>query len=287
MSAESLTLAEAVSLGTVHLQRILERAGVRSLVVKGPAFAELGVRTRRRSNDIDLLIHQDDRTAATEALADAGWLVISHWFPPALDDVIYSTTFRHPLFPSTLDLHHRFSGLFAGAAAFDVLWEQRTRVTLARVPVTTVGRDHALIIEALNATKLLPEERRGNAARRVVAAAAEFGVSEVEAAAETVGARHTAAPLIEALGGGPTTTEPPAAHADWVGRGARNSGLDLAKDLITRAPGHIPRVVWQQLTLDPDIARFWAHTHGVTYRNRWQILWLRIRRMVRRSPSVS
>lgn len=284
---EPLTLSEAVPLGTVHVQRLLEGAGVRSLVIKGPAFAELGVRMPRTSNDIDMLIHQDDRARATEALADAGWSVISHWFPPALDDIIYSTTFRHPLFPSTLDLHHRFSGLFAGAAAFDALWEQRTQVTLARERVTIVGREHALIIEALNATKLLPEERRGDAARRVVGAAGEFWVSEVEDAAEAVGARHTAAPLIEALGGGSPTTEPPAAHADWVGRGARNSGLDLAKDLITRAPGHIPRVVWQQLTLDPHIARFWAHTHGVTYRNRWQILWLRIRRMVRRSPSVS
>lgn len=117
MSSEPLTLAEAVPLGTVYLQRLLERAGVRSLVIKGPAFAELGVRKPRVSNDIDLLIHQDDRTTATEVLAASGWSIISHWFLPALDEVIYSTTFRHALFPSTLDLHHRFSGLFAGAAA--------------------------------------------------------------------------------------------------------------------------------------------------------------------------
>ena len=201
--------------------------------------------------------------------------------PPALDDIIYSTTFRHPLFPSTLDLHHRFSGLFAGAAAFDVLWEQRTRVTIARERVTTVGREHALVIEALNATKLLPEARRPEAARRVVANAGEFRVAEVESAAEAVGARHTAAPLIEAMGGGAPTTEPPPAYAQWVRRGARNSGRDLVIDLLRRAPTHIPRVVWQQLTLDPEIARFWAHTHRVPYRNRWQILWLRIRRAVK------
>lgn len=279
---EPLTLSEAVPLGTVHVQRLLEGAGVRSLVIKGPAFVELGVRRPRTSNDIDMLVHQDDRARATEALTDAGWSIISHWFPPALDDIIYSTTLRHPLFPVTLDLHHRFSGLLAGAAAFDALWEKRTQVTLAQQLVTTVGREHALIIEALNATKLLEEERRADTAARVVSAAEEFEASVVSAAAESVGARHTASPLITALGGDVPAEEAPHGYREWTIRGGRNSSRDLVIDLLRRAPGHIPRVVWQQLTLDPDIARFWAHTHGVTYRNRWQILWLRARRLVRR-----
>ena len=167
MSADSLELVEAVPLGTVHLQRILERAGVRSLVVKGPAFAELGVRTRRRSNDIDLLIHQDDRTAASEALSDAGWSIISHWFPPALDDIIYSTTFHHPLFPSTLDLHHRFSGLLAGAEAFDALWEWRTQVVLAQQAIGLAGEGTLLatlpeaVARARAAYRPRPSQRAG------------------------------------------------------------------------------------------------------------------------------
>lgn len=282
MSAEPLTRAEAVPLGTVHLQRVLDRAGVRSLVVKGPAFVELGVRAARTSNDIDLLVHEDDRATATETLTEVGWGIISHWFPPALDEIIYSTTFRHPLFPVTLDLHHRFSGLLAGAAAFDALWEDRSEVTIAGQGVTTVGREHALVIESLNATKLLVEDRRAAAAQRIASAAEGFDVTAVEAAAESVGAQHTASPLIEALGGGAPTADPPAAYALWLRRGARNSGRDLVVDLVRRAPSQIPRVVWQQLTLDPDIARFWATTHGVTYRSRWQILWLRIRRALRR-----
>ena len=282
MSGDALTLAEAVPLGTVHLQQMLGRVGVRSLVIKGPAFVELGVRAPRRSNDIDMLIHEDDRTTATEALAESGWSIISHWFPPALDEIIYSTTFRHPLFPVTLDLHHRFSGLLAGAAAFDALWERQTEVDIAHQTVVTVGREHALIIEALNAIKLLQEERRADTAARVVTNAGEFEVTDVIVAAESVGARHTAAPLIEALGGGAPTSAPPPGYRQWLARGARSSGRDLVLDLVRRAPTHIPRVVWEQLTLDPEISRFWAHTHRVTYRSRWQILWLRIRRTVTR-----
>lgn len=282
MSSESLSVAEAVPLGTVHLQQLLERVGVRSLVLKGPAFVALGVRAPRQSNDIDLLVHQDDRARATEALTDAGWSIISHWFPPALDDIIYSTTLRHPLFPVTLDLHHRFSGLLAGAAAFDALWEQRTLVTLAQQVVTTVGREHALIIEALNATKVIAYERRAGAAVRVAEQVEDVDVGQVTAAARSVGARHTAAPLIKALGGGaPADPAPPGYHR-WRERGSRSTGRHLMADIVRRAPIHIPRVIWQQLTLDPDIARFWAHAHGVEYRGRWQILWLRARRVLRR-----
>ena len=61
-------------------------------------------------------------------------------------------------------------------------------------------------------------------------------------------------------------------------RGARNRGRDLIIDILRRAPGHAPRVVWEQLTLDPQVARFWARTHGVPYRSPQQVLWVRIRR---------
>lgn len=281
MTSIPLTLAEAVPLGTVLLQRLLDDAGVRSLVIKGPAFAQLGVRKPKHSNDIDLLVAPEDRTRATEALAQAGWSIISHWFPPALDDVIYSTTFRHPQFPSTLDLHHHFSGFFAGDA-FEALWRSRSWVAVAHHDVVTVGREHALIIEGLNAIKLLEDGSRAGAAGRVAAVVTDVDVDAVAEAAESVGARHTAAPLIAALGGGSPSGPPPPGYEQWVQRGARNSGRDLVIDILRRAPGQAPRVVWEQLTLDPDVARFWAHTHGVPYRSPQQILWLRVRRAVQR-----
>lgn len=281
MTSIPLTLAEAVPLGTVLLQRLLDDAGIRSLVIKGPAFVELGVRKPKHSNDIDLLVAPEDRTASTEALARAGWSIISHWFPPALDDVIYSTTFRHPQFPSTLDLHHHFSGFFAGDA-FEALWRSRSCVAVAHHDVVTVGREHALIIEGLNAIKLLEDGSRAEAAGRVAAVVTDVDVEAVAEAAESVGARHTAAPLIAALGGGSPSGPRPSGYEQWVQRGARNSGRDLVIDILRRAPGQAPRVVWEQLTLDPYVARFWAHTHGVSYRSPQQILWLRVRRAVQR-----
>ncbi len=281
--SDALTISEAVPLGTVHLQRLLSGAGVRSLVIKGPAFAALGVRAERHSNDIDLLVHPDDRPLATATLARAGWSIISHWFPPALDGIIYSTTFRHHRFPVPLDLHHCFSGLLRDAgAAFEVLWRERVGVEMAHQEVITVGREHALVIEALNAIKLLPTESRRLAAEHVVDAADDADSAAVAAAAESVGASHTATPLIIALGGAAPNGPPPPGLEQWLRRGARNTGRDLVVDLLVRSPWQIPRVVWGQLTIDPDTARFWAESHHVTYRNRWQVLGLRIRRLFRR-----
>lgn len=279
MSSIPLTLEEAVPLGTVMLQRLLEAAGIRSLVIKGPAFVELGVRQPSRSNDIDLMIAPGDRQRATAVLAGAGWGIISHWFPPALDDVIYSTTFSHTQFPATLDLHHHFTGLLADDA-FEVLWRDREAVQVARQSVATPRREHALVVEGLNAIKMLAHDRRAEAARRVVDSAAPIELGAVEAAALALGARHTAAPLISALGGPDSSEPPPAGYDDWVERGARNSGRDLIRDVLRRSPGHAPRVVWEQLTLDPKVARFWAETHAVPYRSPQQILWVRIRRML-------
>lgn len=280
--SEPLTLAEAVPLGTVHLQRLLADAGVRSLVIKGPAFVELGVRAARQSHDIDLLIHPDDRVRANEALAAARWSTISHWFPPALDDIIYSTTLHHALFPVTLDLHHRFSGLLADPAlVFERMWQRRTRVRIANHLVDTLGREQAIVVEALNATKLVAQDKRQASVARVASQVDAEDLPAVVSAAEEVGARHTAGELIAALGGPEPSGPPPDGYDSWVRRGARNSGKDLVLDILRRAPHHVPRVVWQQLTLDPKVARFWASTHGVPYRSPQQILWIRIRRALR------
>ena len=196
------------------------------------------MRRPRQSNDIDLLVAPGDREAATEALAAAGWSIISHWFPPALDDVIYSTTFRHAQFPSTLDLHHHFSGFFADDA-FDALWRSRSCVAVAHHDVVTVGREHALVIEGLNAFKMLEDGSRAEAADRVVGVVADVDVDAVAEAAESVGARHTAAPLITALGGGSPSGPPPPGYEQWVQRGARNSGRDLVLDILRLSLIHI------------------------------------------------
>lgn len=278
--SEPLTLAEAVPLGTVHLQRLLSVAGIRSLVIKGPAFAELGVRKPRQSNDIDLLIHPNDRKAMSQALTDAGWTSISHWFPAAVDDLVYSTTFSHPQFPASVDVHHYFSGVFAKAQAFEALWVDRACVVLAHGTVETLSPEHALVFEILNKFKGAYSERWPSIAESVVAASRPLNCHDVTQAAEVLGARHSAAELITALGGEASLEPPPREFELWARQAGRFRSRMYFWRIVMRAPQSIPRVLWEQVTLREDLARFWAEAHNVTYRSRHQILWLRLRGLI-------
>lgn len=281
MSGEPLTLAEAVPLGTVHLQRLLDGVGVRSLVIKGPAFVELGVRRPRTSNDIDLLIHPNDRDAMTAALVRSGWTSISHWFPPALDDLIYSTTFSHPLFPASVDVHHFFSGMFARTRAFEVMWRGRVRVVLANAEVETLCPEHALVLEALNKFKAAGAERWSEIAEAVVAATRPLNPEQVARAAEDLGAQHSAAALVVAMGGPVPSSPPSREFEEWARLCGRFRSRLYFWRILARAPGSVPRVFWQQVTLPEGLAKYWAQAHGVRYQSRRQVLWLRFRGLFR------
>lgn len=279
--SEPLTLAEAVPLGTAHLQRLLADAGVRSLVIKGPAFVELGVRRPKQSNDIDLLIHPADRHGARTALETAGWKSISHWFPPELDDLIYSITYSHPLFPVSVDVHHYYSGVFGRAKAFEEMWAERTHVPLAHCDVETLCANHALVLESLNKFKAARPALWPSVAQSVVEGAKSFDSGEIARAAELLGARHSAGELILALGG-PATGDPPSSEYErWSKQGGRFRSRMYFWRIVLRTPHAIPRVLWQQVTLPELAARQWADAHRVAYKGRVQILFLRLYVLVR------
>lgn len=279
MTSIPLTLAEAVPLGTVLLQRLLDDAGIRSLVIKGPAFVELGVRKPKQSNDIDLLIHPDDRDRVAGLLEESGWRSISHWFPPALDDVIYSVTYAHSSFPASVDVHHYYSGVFARAKAFEAMWEQRVSVDMAHAQVVTMPSAHALIFEALNKFKAVGVGQWADVARAVVGGSEEHDLDQVRRAAVELGATESAGALISALGGPPTLHASPKFRR-WAREAGRFRSRIYFWRIITRSPQSIPRVLWQQINLSEKHARWWAEAHGIPFRSRRQVLWLRLRGLV-------
>lgn len=245
--SEPLTLAEAVPLGTVHLQRLLAAAGIRSLVIKGPAFVELGVRKARQSNDIDLLVAPGDRDVAIRAVVAGGWSGLSPWYPRTLDDVTYSMTFCHPQFPVTVDLHHHFAGLLS-PDAFDVLWRRRGTVDIAHREVQVPHRTDAFVIEALNALKSRLPGQWASVAERVIEHAGDVSADDVVGAAQSLGAMETASPVIEALGDPVSLARPSAAYVRWANEAGHERPRVLLVHLLRRAPWAIPCVVWSRVT---------------------------------------
>lgn len=279
---DALTVEEAVPLGTVHVQRLLGAAGIRSLAIKGPSFLALGVRQKPQSRDIDLLVHLRDRQTAATALDSAGWTNITGIVPRQLEDITYSVTYRHQVFPVTVDLHHGFPGVFAGPAAFDTLWEQRSTVTVAHQAVDTLSQPHALVLEALNAMKRMPPETWTVACRGVLSQSIDLNVDSVVEAAEDMGARHPVAPLTRLMGGPEPAGPAPRGYHDWAGAHRRSVRRDRTVRMLRRAPQLVPRLIWQRIALDEDIARFWTDTQEIRYRSRWQVFGLRLARAARR-----
>lgn len=245
--SEPLTLAEAVPLGTVHLQRLLTAAGIRSLVIKGPAFVELGVRRPKQSNDIDLLIAPEDVSATREALRAAAWSRHSAWYPRALDDVTNSTTYSHDLFPVTVDVHDHISGLLADEI-FEAIWQRRSVIRLANCEVSAPGRDDAFIIEGVNALKAFRPEAWPDVSQRLVDAVEPLDTRALVACAESLGASETFAPVLARLGVESGPSEPSKAYVRWMDGADRDRRKVLFRHLLLRAPWAIPAVVVTRLS---------------------------------------
>lgn len=280
--SESLTLAESVSLAAAHVQRLLRDDGVRSLLIKGPAFTMLGIRPERVSNDVDILIPPDDVERATAAMVAAGWTKMSVDFPRQLDSVAYSTTLRHPYYMSSVDMHHTFSGIGPGGRPFERLWATRTTVSLAHVSVDVPSFEHSLVIEALNIFKSTRPEEWASQAALVIEGAHAAEASGVASAARDVGADWTAAPLVRALGGEVANHPLTLRERHWQWSAGRAYSIRVASYCLVAAPHRLPRVLWHVTMLNDESARLWAELRGQTYRSRRQVMGLRLRGALRK-----
>lgn len=285
MSSIPLTLAEAVPLGTVLLQRLLDDAGVRSLVIKGPAFVELGVRKPKQSNDVDLLIHPNDRRRARRALALAGWSQLSFDLPPELEAYAHSRTFQHHVMPCGLDLHHRVPGVFEDAGiAFETLWATKIEVKLAHETVVVPAVSHCLLIEALNRFRDTPISLWTDRADEVTlnSRPSGIGLEQVVHSAQELEAELTVAPLIAALGGDPRQDPSDERYLLWCRRAGHEWLPHPLLTLARVAPWRLPHFLVRQAWIPESQARHWAEKKGIAYRSRGHIALLRMLRLARK-----
>lgn len=271
MSAEEVTVDEAVPLFTVLLQRLLAEAGVRALVIKGPVFAALGVRRKKRSNDVDFLIHQCERAAAWTALRAADWESVTQTYPDSMDGFYYSVTFAHPMSPVTLDLHHRIQGLMKDSAgAFEVMWRGRTVVDLAHQEVTTLSGEHALVVEALNTIKSHPAVDPRLLVRPVAQAAFRLALpgERVLRSAQELGAVRTAESLLLETAALAVPAAADEADRSW---GRAHDGRKAVLYLLANSPTDLLPYLWQHVVLSERTAHSWAESNGIAYRGRAQV----------------
>ncbi|MEN9753515.1 MAG: hypothetical protein RL670_1206 [Actinomycetota bacterium] len=213
-SKVSFTTAEAVPLATAMVAYEARVAGIKCLIIKGPAAVKAGLRDRRPSADVDVLV-EPSRFSEYLAIFEAKGWQRRYDYPthPTIVDP-HSVTLIHPDWPCDLDVHSAWPGFFVKPkVAFDLLWQDHETAKMAgqkidvpawphhalimtlhslRTPSSAgPARDYEIVLGALRHKATLPGYLDG------------FCDSVIE-----LGATETAGPLLNALGKGdlvPTT----------------------------------------------------------------------------------
>lgn len=207
----TLRVDESVELGHAWLQSLADDTGIRTLLIKGPALHRHGLRDKRTSSDIDVLVEPARFGELCDAILAGGWTQRPGNFITRRT-TLHSATFLKEGWPCDLDVHSFYPGFLADpAVVFDALWARRTRMAFAHhhcvvpdrvssililalhsVRGATVQARHADELEQLVRVPLTDEERAD-----VAALALETGcVATLEAVLPRLGV-HAQAPLAE------------------------------------------------------------------------------------------
>lgn len=155
-----LRVSEAVALAHALVARLADLEGIRVLFVKGPTAVALGARPPRPSSDVDVLCEPHSIGPLTLALEACGWRrrvpesVTSRFQYASPYMFEHSVHYIHDEWPCDLDIHYNFPGFLApDTQVFGALWERRTVVTVAAVPVTSADRLGQIAIVGLHALR--------------------------------------------------------------------------------------------------------------------------------------
>lgn len=258
-----LRLSEAVPLAHALVARLAELEGVRILFIKGPTAVALGARPPRPSTDVDVLCEPGGLEKLGPALERCGWRrripadARTSFIHTAEFQFDHSVHFIHDGWPCDLDVHYNFPG-FMGPdhAVFEALWQRRTAVPIAHMPVPCVGLEGQVAVVALHALRDDVSGRYLSDLQYVKQLVERWGSDErrrlAECAAAT-GASATLRPLFNAVG----MPVPPDQWGDteqlhrWTVR-TQAAGIPLSawtSELRAAPLSRKPQVLWRAMFL--------------------------------------
>ncbi|MFB2599467.1 nucleotidyltransferase family protein [Herbiconiux sp. P17] len=282
MTAALLDQSAAVELGCALVAYVAEEAGIRSLLIKGHALAEHGLREPRRYADVDVWIAPESVTSFVDLLRERGWHERGpNWVLERVGN--HSVTLVNDHWPCDIDVHLRFPGFLApDDVVFDELWRRRSSIVLGGRDVVTTDRAGNAAVLALHS--LRQEWNRHQEVEfehliALMAADPELLAGVLDIAAVT-GANETLAPLFARLG---VTAKPgfqPSERAlrEWSARKAHVSRtgrwLTYFRSIpLRRWPREIRIAIWPS----PELFR---QDHPEVPQSGWALFRGRMRRLV-------
>lgn len=147
-------------LGHAWAQRVADEIGVRILMIKGPVPALHGLRPRRVSGDVDVLVEPAGFDRFVSALEDAGWRERPATFASARF-TLHSRSLIRDTWPCDIDVHSCFPGFLADpTVVFEALWARRVQVDLAHQSCDAPDRLGSALILALHCLRGGSTDRR-------------------------------------------------------------------------------------------------------------------------------
>ncbi|WP_367312927.1 nucleotidyltransferase family protein [Demequina zhanjiangensis] len=203
-SSAQMGVQESVDLLHGVVAELGRALSVRVLVIKGPTLARQGLRARRWSTDVDVLVEPNRLPDLLAGLAACGFETQSSGTVWELLSS-HAVQVRHELFSAPVDVHFALPGLLGEPAkVFELLWEDSVQEVFAGCSVSVPSTvDHALV--AVVAELRTPQSRADltdkteELARNLVQVAGDEGVSVLATRAESLGCRWSAHPLLRSV----------------------------------------------------------------------------------------
>ncbi len=185
-----LGLDEANELLSAWATRRADERGIRILLVKGRSLSDYGLRPRRTSADVDVLVEPERFDEYCAAIVDAEWEEFPGTF--ASDAfTLHSRSFRRHGWPNSFDVHSYYPGFLAPPpTAFDALWARRRTAEFAHRTCPVPDRASSILILALHSLRGTDEQPRH---RDELAAVRALTLTDVERADLAAAARETGA----------------------------------------------------------------------------------------------
>lgn len=155
-----LQTEEAIDLAHAWVHILASSLGVRALFVKGPALYRRGLRKKRTSSDVDVLVAPEDFGRLCSALEEAGWGERDSGF--VMRNVSHhSRAFVSPSWPCDIDVHTYFPGFLADPTlVFDTLWARRSSLRFAGQRCAVTDRVSSALVLALHSLRSTKKDAR-------------------------------------------------------------------------------------------------------------------------------
>jgi hypothetical protein len=158
--ALQLRLDEAIELSTAWLEQQAQAHGIRSLILKGRALSDQGLREPHASSDVDVLIEPGRFEEFLGIMRDAGWTPLRDSFATATFTT-HSTTLCRDGWPNSIDIHSEWPGFLRPSdEVFDLLWERRDSLNFAHRAADVPDRSSNLLMLALHSLRGTSAEQR-------------------------------------------------------------------------------------------------------------------------------